>query len=138
LAVWLRDARSTLNSIDGAVPLTFLNGVPRHSQAVSRRQFFSRLFGIRQSTKLLLATVLFPLLYPLSSTRYTTNKQIETTTMSATTKTPTKGESKEVPPTFKEIMNKAAKSAARGGTAGAIAMGANVACLMWMRTTVRT
>jgi hypothetical protein len=24
----------------------------------------------------------------------------------------------------------------RGGTAGAVAMGANVACLMWMRTTV--
>ena len=40
------------------------------------------------------------------------------------------------PPTFNEIMNKAAKSAMRGGTAGAVAMGANVACLMWMRTTV--
>lgn len=39
-------------------------------------------------------------------------------------------------PTFQEIMNKAAKSAIRGGTAGAVAMGANVACLMWMRTTV--
>lgn len=39
-------------------------------------------------------------------------------------------------PTFQEIMNKAAKSAVRGGTAGACAMGANVACLMWMRTTV--
>ena len=37
---------------------------------------------------------------------------------------------------FKEIMDKAAKSAIRGGTAGACAMGANVACLMWMRTTV--
>ena len=33
-------------------------------------------------------------------------------------------------------MNKAAASAVRGGTAGACAMGANVACLMWMRTTV--
>jgi hypothetical protein len=45
---------------------------------------------------------------------------------------------KHVPPmTFQEVMTKAAKSAARGGTAGAIAMGANVACLMWMRTTVR-
>mmetsp|Transcript_20201 Transcript_20201/g.49553 ORF Transcript_20201/g.49553 Transcript_20201/m.49553 type:complete len:147 (-) Transcript_20201:685-1125(-) len=43
---------------------------------------------------------------------------------------------KETPPTFEEIMNKAAKSAMRGGTAGAVAMGANVACLMWMRTTV--
>jgi len=40
------------------------------------------------------------------------------------------------PPTFEEIMNKAAKSAMRGGTAGAVAMGANVACLMWMRTTI--
>lgn len=38
--------------------------------------------------------------------------------------------------TFKEIMSKSAKSAARGGTAGAVAMGANVAALMWMRTTV--
>lgn len=37
---------------------------------------------------------------------------------------------------FKEIMSKAGKSAMRGGTAGAAAMGANVACLMWMRTTV--
>lgn len=40
------------------------------------------------------------------------------------------------PPTFREIMNKAGKSAFRGGTAGAAAMGANVALLMWMRTTV--
>lgn len=39
-------------------------------------------------------------------------------------------------PTFNEIMDKAAKSALRGGVAGAAAMGANVACLMWMRTTV--
>jgi len=38
--------------------------------------------------------------------------------------------------TFSEVMNKAAKSAVRGGTAGAVAMGANVAALMWMRTTV--
>mmetsp|Transcript_8042 Transcript_8042/g.11493 ORF Transcript_8042/g.11493 Transcript_8042/m.11493 type:complete len:289 (-) Transcript_8042:422-1288(-) len=37
---------------------------------------------------------------------------------------------------FKEIVDKATKSAIRGGTAGAVAMGANVACLMWMRTTV--
>lgn len=37
---------------------------------------------------------------------------------------------------FQEVLNKAAKSAVRGGTAGACAMGANVACLMWMRTTV--
>jgi len=37
---------------------------------------------------------------------------------------------------FQEVLSKAGKSAARGGTAGACAMGANVACLMWMRTTV--
>jgi len=37
---------------------------------------------------------------------------------------------------FREIMDKSAKSAVRGGTAGAAAMGANVAALMWMRTTV--
>lgn len=42
----------------------------------------------------------------------------------------------ETKPTLNEILNKAAKSAIRGGTAGACAMGANVACLMWMRTTV--
>jgi len=45
-------------------------------------------------------------------------------------------ESKKPAPTFSEIMNKSAKSAIRGGTAGAVAMGANVAALMWMRTTV--
>lgn len=39
-------------------------------------------------------------------------------------------------PTFGEIMDKAAKSALRGGTAGAVAMGLNVGALMWMRTTV--
>ena len=38
---------------------------------------------------------------------------------------------------FREIMDKSAKSAFRGGISGAAAMGANVACLMWMRTTVR-
>jgi len=37
---------------------------------------------------------------------------------------------------WNEVLNKAAASAMRGGTAGACAMGANVACLMWMRTTV--
>ena len=47
-----------------------------------------------------------------------------------------KDESKKPAPTFSEIMNKSAKSAIRGGTAGAVAMGANVAALMWMRTTV--
>ena len=44
--------------------------------------------------------------------------------------------SKKTAPTFSEIMNKSAASAIRGGTAGAVAMGANVAALMWMRTTV--
>ena len=44
---------------------------------------------------------------------------------------------KEQPPSFSDILNKAAASAVRGGTAGACAMGANVAALMWMRTTVR-
>jgi hypothetical protein len=43
----------------------------------------------------------------------------------------------KTPPTFGEIMDKAAKSALRGGTAGAVAMGLNVGALMWMRTTVR-
>ena len=37
----------------------------------------------------------------------------------------------------KEIFDKAAASALRGGTAGAVAMGLNVGALMWMRTTVR-
>lgn len=43
-----------------------------------------------------------------------------------------------VPPplTVNEILSKAAGSAFRGGVAGACAMGANVGCLMWMRTTV--
>ena len=50
--------------------------------------------------------------------------------MSTTTETMTQ-------PTFGEIMDKAAKSALRGGTAGAVAMGLNVGALMWMRTTVR-
>lgn len=45
-------------------------------------------------------------------------------------------EAKKPAPTFSEIMNKSAKSAIRGGTAGAVAMGANVGALMWMRTTV--
>ena len=45
-------------------------------------------------------------------------------------------EPKTDPPTFGEILDKASKSAFRGGLAGAVAMGANVGCLMWMRTTV--
>jgi hypothetical protein len=52
------------------------------------------------------------------------------------TKAATTGDAETAPPTFEEVMNKAAASAIRGGTAGAVAMGANVACLMWMRTTV--
>lgn len=43
---------------------------------------------------------------------------------------------KEEELSFKEIMDKSAKSALRGGIAGGIAMGANVAALMWLRTTV--
>ena len=43
----------------------------------------------------------------------------------------------EEPLSFGEIMRKASASAVRGGTAGAVAMGANVLALMWMRTTVR-
>jgi len=43
---------------------------------------------------------------------------------------------KKEPLSFRDVMSKAAASALRGGTAGAVAMGANVACLMWMRTTV--
>jgi hypothetical protein len=35
-----------------------------------------------------------------------------------------------------EVLDKAAKSAMRGGAAGAVAMGMNVGALMWMRTTV--
>ena len=37
---------------------------------------------------------------------------------------------------FKEVLDQSASSAMRGGTAGALAMGANVAALMWMRTTI--
>lgn len=44
--------------------------------------------------------------------------------------------STQEPASFNEVLNKAAKSALRGGTAGAVAMFANVGCLMWMRTTV--
>jgi hypothetical protein len=47
-----------------------------------------------------------------------------------------KATSDEAKPTAREILDKAAKSAVRGGTAGALAMGANVAALMWMRTTI--
>lgn len=39
-------------------------------------------------------------------------------------------------PSFREILDKAAKSAMRGGAAGAAAMGVNVGALMWIRTTV--
>jgi len=46
------------------------------------------------------------------------------------------GEKDEKQLSLNEVMDKAAKSAMRGGIAGAAAMGANVACLMWMRTTV--
>lgn len=48
---------------------------------------------------------------------------------------PTEAKTEE-PPTVREILDKAGKSAMRGGTAGAVAMGLNVGALMWMRTTV--
>ena len=49
-----------------------------------------------------------------------------------------KGEDPHAPKlSFGEILEKSAASAARGGIAGACAMGANVAALMWIRTTVR-
>ena len=61
--------------------------------------------------------------------------------MSATTTTTTTTTSTEVkkkePQTFGDVLRKASASAVRGGTAGAVAMGANVGALMWMRTTVR-
>eukprot|EP00804_Cyclotella_cryptica_P008012 CCRYP_004539-RA/>CCRYP_004539-RA protein AED:0.21 eAED:0.21 QI:0/0.85/0.75/1/0.57/0.37/8/1655/526 len=57
----------------------------------------------------------------------------DVTTMSTTTTTATETKPK---PTIGEILDKAAKSAMRGGTAGAVAMGLNVGALMWMRTTV--
>jgi len=41
-----------------------------------------------------------------------------------------------VPLSVNDILSKAAGNAMRGGVAGACAMGANVACLMWMRTTI--
>jgi len=43
---------------------------------------------------------------------------------------PTSDVEKTPTPSFKEVMAKAGASAVRGGTAGAIAMGANVAALM--------
>jgi len=45
-------------------------------------------------------------------------------------------DSVQQPLTVNEVLSKAAKSAIRGGTAGALAMGANVGALMWMRTTI--
>ena len=40
------------------------------------------------------------------------------------------------PPTLRDILDKSAAAALRGGTAGAVAMGANIGCLMWLRTTI--
>jgi hypothetical protein len=57
-----------------------------------------------------------------------------TTKTASTTSSLSQKEEKQL--SFGEIMDKAAKSAMRGGTAGAVAMGANVAALMWMRTTI--
>jgi hypothetical protein len=58
------------------------------------------------------------------------------TTKAATTSSTSGAKTEDKQLSFREIMDKSAKSAVRGGTAGAIAMGANVAALMWLRTTV--
>jgi hypothetical protein len=50
---------------------------------------------------------------------------------------PSPHQEKEEELSFGEVVRKASASAVRGGTAGAVAMGANVFALMWMRTTVR-
>lgn len=50
--------------------------------------------------------------------------------------TSTPNSASSTPPTFREIMDKSAASAMRGGIAGGMAMGANIGCLMWLRTTM--
>jgi hypothetical protein len=94
-------------------------------------------FLLRRSTGTVRALSFFDFI-PHPANNNNNNISIDQTTMSSssTPKTATTGEVIKEPPTFNEIMNKAAASAVRGGTAGAVAMGANVACLMWMRTTV--
>ena len=47
-----------------------------------------------------------------------------------------KGEDEGPKLSFRQVLDKSAASAMRGGIAGGIAMGANVAALMWIRTTV--
>ena len=49
-----------------------------------------------------------------------------------------KGEDEGPKLSFRQVLDKSAASAMRGGIAGGIAMGANVAALMWIRTTVCT
>jgi purine nucleoside permease len=60
---------------------------------------------------------------------------------SSTTTTTTTAEAATPPPTaaltFRQVLDKSAASAMRGGVAGAAAMAANVGALMWIRTTVR-
>lgn len=80
--------------------------------------------------------------YPFDIQNYNNNKNKNNNAVASSvvlaTSSSNAGEAKLTRPplTFGEVMTKAAQSAARGGTAGAVAMGANVACLMWMRTTV--
>ncbi|GMI09547.1 hypothetical protein TrVE_jg10403 [Triparma verrucosa] len=45
-------------------------------------------------------------------------------------------EKKQEQLSFRQVLDKSAKSAMRGGTAGAVAMFCNVGALMWMRTTI--
>ena len=73
---------------------------------------------------------------PVRSYIYTNQSTTETIMSSSSSSDP----SVVVPKkqlSFREIVEKSAASAARGGIAGACAMGANVAALMWIRTTVR-
>ena len=39
-------------------------------------------------------------------------------------------------PTFRDVLDRSTAAAMRGGLAGGLAMGANIGCLMWLRTTV--
>jgi hypothetical protein len=66
-----------------------------------------------------------------------TNKQNKTKQTEIMSDPATTAEVKKVM-TFGEVLNKSVASALRGGAAGAAAMGANVAALMWLRTTVST
>jgi hypothetical protein len=58
-------------------------------------------------------------------------------TTTTTTATPADATTPPKSLTFREVLDKSAASAMRGGLAGAAAMAANVGALMWIRTTVR-